>query len=357
MNEIGSWWPFLASPENRGWAISCAVAIVVPLLVYLFRLLWPKVDKVWIVGIGENPPLDGADSNPQRSWWSELTYGALRMPFMLAALRQWSIRFVGKLQHVCLTVKLCVFYRVPWIDYIPPDSPMLKSNSVFNQMDNSSSFYWGRFLEAFPSLREPRVFTEASVIDYRLSKLLKYPLSASSDDGTSWHRPIWWTEGHSNMYLSRWYRLKPSIFLLGNMELKIKKIVSIPGAVYWQNFVYVECSPMEPTGLYTYKSGDADNSFYRPNSEEYAVYRNKKFTRAEYDDGGYEKNGRVFKFKSEPQLRERIIVPFNFMLVAADSPVLSLDVDDQLETYLAGCLDGIVSHIQLANWLLGLRRR
>ena len=81
----------------------------------------------------------------------------------------------------------------------------------------------------------------------RLEILLRNPLNRNKKNITD---PIWWLRGSSNNEISSFERLDSERFLMDGKQLKVKKIVVYSSLAYYKEFVYVETSPEEATGLY-----------------------------------------------------------------------------------------------------------
>jgi hypothetical protein len=219
-------------------------------------------------------------------------------------------------------------------------------------------FFSERFADAFPAINGTTAYTRASDIAHRLDILLRAPLCGWDRGQPNGSVPIWWFRGIGNLHIYRWAHLKPRLSLMNNMELDIARIVAIPGVIYWQNFVYVECRALPQVGLYGWTAEDLrrkarDGHGY----EEYAVYGHRIFNRQQYDDAGYEVRGRVRHFRHRPQLRIRHITPFNFVIAPDMSPVNQTALERELARRLRLCRENPAAVDQLAEWLLSLPRR
>ena len=249
------------------------------------------------------------------------------------------------------------FYFVPQLNYAVPDSMPSRHVRDFNQMRHSLVWFYERFADAFPGIRRATEYTERRQIARRLNILLRDPLFAGDSQGAQ-SCPIRWTRGQTDMYLTRWYHLKPGVFLMNVDELAISKIIAIPGNVYWQSLVYVECSAQLPTGVYPIAEEDIANCIKHHHyaDEEYAIYNFRKYTRAQYDDDGYERGGRIRRFRHRPDLRVRCLSSYNFLIAPQASPVRDRDVESALHDFLNACLDGTKSPQEFVAWLLTLPR-
>lgn len=353
MSYFEAAWSFIWASENRAWTIPCAITLLLALISGIYTLFF-RSSSVVVELRSHIPSLPAQDAKREGRAIAEKAK-VVFLTVLGSVGRGWETSLAFCVS--CLRrLRLWIFYYWPTTSYSIPESNIPQSDGLYLQMRESTTFYWHRFTDAFPGLRESRVFTEVEDIAHRLSKLLAYPLSARAETEERQMLPIWWTRGLADMHIDCWYRLKKDVFLLDHKELKITKIFAIPGAVYWQNFVYVECEPLSPTGLYNWPPEYTDGSRERPFAEEFAVYGRQLFTREEYDDGGYERKGRAYSFRKWPQLRERYLTRYNFLLVPVGSPVRAHQFAQPLNIYLDDCLAGRCSDTQLADWLLSLPR-
>lgn len=104
-------------------------------------------------------------------------------------------------------------------------------------------------------------------------------------------------------------------------ELRIAKIAAVNPGSYFHSFVYVETLADEPSGLYPNKGSDY---------EEYAIWRGHRITRAEYDDGAAEIDGKIVQLGGQAQLRCRYLRPYNLVIAAQNSPINNGEFDDIL---------------------------
>jgi hypothetical protein len=226
-------------------------------------------------------------------------------------------------------------------------------------MEHAAAFFDHRFKDAFPGVRELTVFDQRRDVAHRLGVLLRPPLTASLPEGDGGVSPFWWTRGVRDLHVTQWHQLKPDVFLMDTQELRVSRIAAIPGAVYWQHFLYVECAPQQPTGLYRHTPEQIARAvgLFGFHDEEYCVYRFRLFTRREYDDGGYERRGRVQQFQHSPDLRIRYLTKYNFLIVQSQSPAIgNFLVQRHLTAALNECLENELALQDLASWLLRLPR-
>ena len=100
--------------------------------------------------------------------------------------------------------------------------------------------------------------------------------------------------------------------------------------------------PEKETGLYQndkkFIEQWTDNYGYY--NEEYAEYEGEKITRAEYDDGAAEINGKTIDLKEKAKLRIRYITPYNFIICAQFNQINNSKYDEKMEKLLNGILKG-----------------
>lgn len=253
-------------------------------------------------------------------------------------------------------VRYFALYYIPGIKYELPAQKQIVDDRLAAELSESTVFFSERFSDAFPALQELTTFDSTSDIAHRLAILFRAPIVAWSSQHER-RAPFFWRGGLGNNRIHRWTRIKPRLFLMDIYELDIARIVAIPSVAYWQNFVYVECRAMPPTGLYPPPENLVGLPNRLPSAEEYAVYGHRIFTRAEYDDGGYDRHGRVKQFRHSPQLRYRRIVPFNFLIVPALCPANRSQFDRPLALLLAQCLRDPEAVHALAEWMFTLPKR
>ncbi len=202
--------------------------------------------------------------------------------------------------------------------------------------DNSTTFFSYRFGKAFPGVRGTRQFTNPKECIDKLQILLRKPL-----DGKNLRGPIWWFRGSSNYHIDNFEKISDEKFLLNGDEIKVKQII-VYAAEYYKKFVYIEAYPEKETGLYQndkkFIEQWTDNYGYY--NEEYAEYEGEKITRAEYDDGAAEINGKTIDLKGKAKLRIRYITPYNFIICAQFNPINNSKYDEKMEKLLNGILKG-----------------
>ena len=187
-----------------------------------------------------------------------------------------------------------------------------------------------RFRQAFPGVRKIQWFDQFADFKHRMNILLHEPLIY--EDAT----PIWWF-GDGNLPIQKFAEIEPDLFLMNIEELKITRVAAVPGKTYYQNFVYVECGPLEPTGLYKNSKEAAAEATVKGGffAEEYGLLdTGGMITRAEYDDGAATIAGKPVDVIGRCQLRARYLTPYSFVIAAAQSPINNGSFDNRLRQHL-----------------------
>ena len=193
--------------------------------------------------------------------------------------------------------------------------------------DDSTVFFYERFTSAFPGVRGVEWFKEPKVAIDRLSLLLRDPIVFSNQ------KPIWWWR-FGNLHINSFEKIDDSTGIMDYKELQIEEVAAVNAGSYYQSFVYVKVTPSTPSGLYDYsyideavkRSGYAD--------EEFAVYKNRFITQAEYDDGAAIIDGLPVDLNGEAELRVRYLTPYNFVIAPNNSPINNVGFDRHLEKIL-----------------------
>lgn len=223
-------------------------------------------------------------------------------------------------------------------------------------LGSTAAFFAERFGSAFPGIRSTTWFDDPAEIGTRMLKLLEPPLIFSDS------RPIWWFRG-GNLHIENFVQIHDRIFLMDHDELAIRRIAAVPNQAYKRQFVYVEVSAMEPTGLYPERL--AKSKEYIKESgydyEEYGIFAGRHLlTRGEYDDGHKMINGDLVSTAGNSELRIRYVSPYNFIIAANGSPINNPEFDEYLEKSLNKALLGdaedIVEQISSAVNKLPLRQ-
>ena len=146
---------------------------------------------------------------PWRAIWKGIRYGSTALHHAVRRALEWT------------------YYYVPRLNYEIADAVGSTDLQMLAYSRASAEFFWHRFGDAFPALREPREYTDISEIAHRMGLLLRDPIAAATEDGDL-RCPLWWTRGLQDFYVERWVRLKPNVFLLNQKELRVSRILAIP---------------------------------------------------------------------------------------------------------------------------------
>jgi hypothetical protein len=184
-------------------------------------------------------------------------------------------------------------------------------------------FFYDRVAEAFSGIRGLYETEDTGEIVLRLTILLRNPLSFEG------YYPSFMTfdmrGGTRDIHSFR--VLDKAHVLIECHELRLKKLAVFRPPSYWQYFVYLECQPDLPTGLYEGARED----------EEYAIYQGESITRAEYDDGCIFRNGKSIPVTGA-ELRVRHLIPTNLVIASRFSPININAFDKERRSILQGIL-------------------
>jgi hypothetical protein len=218
--------------------------------------------------------------------------------------------------------------------------------NYFSSEGKTTDFFSGRISDAFPGIRGFQWINDSRTAIDRLEILLRNPLKfklQSYEDDKATITPIWWFSRGSSSEITSFRVLRYPMFfglikgkvVIGWNEYIIKRIgVYHSSGRYYQDMVYVETIPDKPTGLYS-----KNENYIRRSREEYALFKGRKITREEYDDGSAIINGKpVICYGSE--LRVRNLARFNFIICAKFAPYNSREFDnlsmDEFDEILEG---------------------
>lgn len=220
-----------------------------------------------------------------------------------------------------------------------------EQQDIVKVFPESTVFFYDRFCSAFPGVRGIQWFTNQEEAITRLSKMLRPPLSLTKDKHSGTFNPIWWWRG-GDLHIRKFDKIEDGIALLDWSELKIDKVAAVNSGSYYQCFVYVQTSSMEPTGLYPRTEDEIQRCVdaFGYCSEEYGLFdKQLKVTRAEYDDGAAMVNGELIDFEGNTELRIRHITPYNFIIAAQNSPINNSKFDQTLKQLMNNILQGASS--------------
>lgn len=215
-------------------------------------------------------------------------------------------------------------------------------------------FFHERFCDAFPGIQnEYQWFNSKKDINIRLKTLLKSPIEFDKSSGYGVEkRPIWWFRGSSAMYLKNFEVLTKNKVLLNWDELIIEKIAAYKGKSYYEDFVYVQCLPDKPTGLYDINQEYLNECVKkgRDYKEEFGIFKKKIISRQEFDDGAT-----IIKGIPTPthgaKLRSRTLVKYNFIIAAKYSPYNCQEFNRESKEYFSGLLNNEIEFEQFVEWM------
>jgi hypothetical protein len=199
--------------------------------------------------------------------------------------------------------------------------------------ESASVFFYERFNAAFPGLRSTTWFLGNEAIS-RLSIFLKAPLRFKTSNGFT--TPIWWF-GLGNNAIDRFKQIDTQTVLINYDEYKIARMAAVYSSSYRKLWIYVECDPMTPIGIYPNSKKNLTQALKSGETytEEYAIYAGKHIiTRAEYDDGSAVVGGKIINVSGDCELRVRQLTPYNFVICPHDSPINNKRFDENLEKWL-----------------------
>ena len=231
-----------------------------------------------------------------------------------------------------------------------------KKQSSYPNLISSTANFSLRVAHSFPGTRGVRWIDNPIAIRKHLKKFFGEPLTYTSKNGSS--EPIWWFRGGLNMPIDTFRVLSFNKYLIGLHEYKIKRIaVFHDGARDYADFIYVEVTGENPTGLYnrSEESFKKEIKNYGYVMEEYAVFRywkffSKKIPRTEYDDGATQIFGQIVS-TSKSELRVRCLSKYNFIICAQGSPYNSCKFDMESDSYLDNILKGKIKPEVFFSWL------
>ena len=270
--------------------------------------------------------------------------------------QSWILIIIASVVVIAILVFMFFKFKKLITNYLKKQSE--KSEEEINVeteiRDAPTVFFNNRFRDAFPGFSNDfKQFESRREIHKRLKILLKEPLKF--DKGLGYgidKRPIWWFRDSGAMPIEKFKILNRKKILLNSDEFIIKKIVAYRGSSYFKDFLYIECSPDKPTGLYKHDSAYiesrvAENRGYQ---EEFGVYKKKFITRQEFDDGSALINGKPVKtFGAE--LRSRSLTKYNFILAAKFSPYNCRDFTRNSGEYFGKLLRNEIEFNEFVEWM------
>ena len=191
-------------------------------------------------------------------------------------------------------------------------------------------FWDGRICQSFPGIRGLNWFKDGKEALNRLELLLKKPLRFENHVGYgTTSDPIWWWRGGACLPIRIFRRISDTCCLMDVYELDINKIAIYRSGAYYQDFVYVEVNPDQPTGLYAIDEATIQDCIkeFGYAKEEYALFQDNLITRECYDDGAAVIDGIPIDTSGAAELRVRYLSSYNFLIAPKFSPINSKDFD------------------------------
>lgn len=212
-----------------------------------------------------------------------------------------------------------------------------------NISDFPTAIFSDRLHENFPGLRGLHKFSYTKQIGKKIENILNNQKGLSISDS------FWW-KGRRGSNPIKIFSAGNKKSLMDCHELIIDHIYVFFDA-YWREFIYLYCKSDLPTGLYSFDKNYIKKTIdlYGYIDEEYALYNKKYITREEYDDGAFERNGKLIKTKGKAKLRIRYLSPYNLIICAKDNPIIKGYHDIELENNLDSILIGNSSVEELAK--------
>ena len=208
----------------------------------------------------------------------------------------------------------------------------------------SLHFFSERMAQAFPGKRGLVEIRDSEAIKGSLDTVLKRPLCVAERDGEGLCTPIWWWRGIRNLYIFRYKFVKEhGYFLINNDELNITKLVAHRSSAEDMEFVYIETSAVNPSGIYTFTNSKLAEMVTEFGFawEELGYYKGRYISRAEYDDGYAKINGEIVYLGGEADLRRRFLTPYNMLIAPFDSRINNNSIDFKITELLNGVLTGV----------------
>ncbi len=220
---------------------------------------------------------------------------------------------------------------------------------------DSCSFFADRFAQAFPGVREITWYSPNEAVA-RLSKLFEQPFIYQGDNEAQ--TPIWWFRD-GNMGIDDFRVIDKQSVLLDHKELRIRRLAAIPARTHYRQFVYLEASPMSPTGLYPNSHEEEEKAIeaFGYSWEEYGLYKGKHpITRSEYDDNAAMIGGKLVRLGNDAEIRTRYTSPYNLIIAPHESPINNGEFDRKLVEKLNEMLQEHTKIAELNNMVGELPR-
>jgi hypothetical protein len=215
-------------------------------------------------------------------------------------------------------------------------------------------FFHDRMCDSFPGFSNGfRWFDSQKDIRTRLKILLESPLTFDKWEGYGVdNKPIWWFSGSQALPIEKFEILDRNKVLINIDELIIEKIAAYRSRSYYEDFVYVQCLADKPTGLYKHDQVAIDLCFNenRVYHEFYGVFKNRKITSNEWNDGSTIIKGRPVSTLGAEQ-RCRVLTKYNFIITAKFSPYNCKYFSMNSGEYFGKLLHDDITFEDFVNWM------
>ncbi len=216
--------------------------------------------------------------------------------------------------------------------------------------ETSTQFFSERFAKAFPGVRGIQWFRNFTEVMERLAIFFTKPIVFSGA------LPIWWWRS-GDMHIQHFSILSNNTCLLDHQEIRIEELAAVNAGSYYQEFLYIKAQPSQPSGLYDTSHIPDQIALRGYAKEEFALFRGRPITRAEYDNGAATFDGRVVELNGEAELREIFLTPYNLIIAPHESPINNNDFDQARDELLNHILRGQATIEDLTAAILKLPRR
>lgn len=216
-----------------------------------------------------------------------------------------------------------------------------KQEDVIELNEESTVHFTRRITKAFPGVRGIQWFEDDLAIE-GLQRFFSSPLTFKPSGGHGIvGDPIWWFRGSSAEPLRRFETMENGKLLINSFELKIHKVAVFNGSSYWNNVIYIQTYGDEPTSLCEKTTKDIEEGKQsRGYVVDYFGYDEGRVIKPEQaEDGAGLIDGKYVKFNN-PEIRERFLTPYNYILVAKFSPANSKEGNKLGDRFMNDILSG-----------------
>ncbi len=201
----------------------------------------------------------------------------------------------------------------PELGFTPFEVESLESQH-YTYIGDTRAFFARKFGDAFPGLRSTQWFEDPKEAIQRLKILLSDPLDMEGS------YPLWWWR-EGNYHIESFLCIGDNTILINDIELKVNRIAAVHSISYYRLFVYVECSPSQPSGLtdeVVLKEKFQSRGY---SSEVVGLFRGKYYPIEQFEDGSIIVDGEIIKLNGEGEHRIRYLTPYNFIIAAQFHPI------------------------------------